>query len=53
MSYAMCELCLKDLEVITPASGVRYVRCSDWKLCAFFFVVKIVFMVIISACTRK
>ena len=31
-----CELCLKDLEVITPASAIRYVRYSDWKRCAFF-----------------
>ena len=31
-----CELCLKDLEVITPASATRYVRYSDWKRCAFF-----------------
>ena len=46
-----CELCLKDLEVITPASATRYVRYSDWKRCAFF--VKILFMVIINACLLR
>ena len=37
MSYSMCGLCLKDLEVIKPASGISYIRCVDWKLCPFFY----------------
>ena len=36
MSYSKCGLCLKDLEVIRPASGIPYIRCVDWKLCPFF-----------------
>ena len=36
MSYSKCGLCLKDLEVIKPASGIPYIRCVDWKLCPFF-----------------
>ena len=36
MSYSKCGLCLKDLEVIKPASGLPYIRCVDWKLCPFF-----------------
>lgn len=36
MSYSKCGLCLKDLEVIKPASGISYIRCVDWKLCPFF-----------------
>ncbi|KAJ7384875.1 hypothetical protein OS493_019555 [Desmophyllum pertusum] len=36
MSYSKCGLCLKDLEVINPASGIPYIRCVDWKLCPFF-----------------
>ena len=27
MSYSKCGLCLKDLEVIRPASGIPYIRC--------------------------
>ena len=36
MSYSKCGLCLKDLEVIRPASGIPYIRCVDWKFCPFF-----------------
>ena len=36
MCDARCGLCLKDLEVIKPASGIPYIRCVDWKLCPFF-----------------
>ena len=36
MSNSKCGLCLKDLEVIKPASGIPYIRCVDWKLCPFF-----------------
>ena len=36
MSYSKCGVCLRDLEVITPASGVRYVCCLDWRQCPFF-----------------
>ena len=36
LSYSKCGLCLKDLEVIRPASGIPYIRCVDWKLCPFF-----------------
>jgi len=36
MSSTKCGLCLKDYEVITPASGIPFIRCLDWKLCPFF-----------------
>ena len=36
MSYSKCGLCLQDLEVIKPASGIRYIRCLNWKECPFF-----------------
>ena len=36
MSYSKCGLCLQDLEVIKPASGIAYIRCSNWKECPFF-----------------
>ena len=36
MNYSKCGLCLKDLEVIRPTSGIPYIRCVDWKLCPFF-----------------
>ena len=39
ISYSKCGLCLKDLEVIRPASGLPYIRCVDWKLCPFFRIV--------------
>ena len=37
MSYWKCGLCLQDLEVIKPASGIRYIRCLNWKECPFFY----------------
>ena len=36
MSYSKCGLCLQDLEVIKPASGIRYIRCLNLKECPFF-----------------
>ena len=36
MSYSKCGLCLQDLEVIKPASGIPYIRCLNWKECPFF-----------------
>ena len=36
MSYTKCGLCLQNLEVIKPASGVPYLRCVKWKECPFF-----------------
>ncbi|KAL9966535.1 hypothetical protein ACROYT_G024623 [Oculina patagonica] len=36
MSYSKCGLCLKNLEVINPTTGIRYIRCEDWKQCPFF-----------------
>ena len=36
MSYSKCGLCLQDLEVIKPASGIRYIRRLNWKECPFF-----------------
>ena len=36
MSYSKCGLCLQDLEVIKPATGIRYIRCLNWKECLFF-----------------
>ena len=31
MSYSKCGLCLQNLEVIKPASGIRYICCLNWK----------------------
>ena len=35
MSYSKCGLCLQDLQVIKPASGIRYIRCLNCT-CPFF-----------------
>ena len=35
MTYSKCGLCLQYLEVIKPASGIRYIRCFNWKECVF------------------
>ena len=35
MRYSKCGLCLQDLEVIKPASGIRYIRCLNCT-CPFF-----------------
>ena len=36
MSYSKCGLCLQDLEVIKPSSGIPYIRCLNWRECPFF-----------------
>ena len=35
MSYSKCGLCLQDLEVIKPASGIPHLRCLNWRECPF------------------
>lgn len=47
MIYSKCELCLEDLEVITPASVIHVLTGSY----ALSSAVKILFIVTISACT--
>ena len=36
MAYSKCGLCLQDLEVVKPASGIPYIRSVNWKECPFF-----------------
>ena len=36
MCYPKRGLCHQNLEVIKPASGIAYIRCSNWKECPSF-----------------
>ena len=36
MCYSKCGLCHQNLEVIKSASGIAYIRCSNWKECPFW-----------------